>query len=229
MRIERLTIALLTVTVLLQGASFYQQWSRRPVNRPSLQDVKPGTFVDLKGLPSRGRVNAKVALLEFSDYECPYCARHTKTVGNDITKRFIETGQIKHVFVNNPLAIHPQARFLAVSSLCAGKENEFWEMHDAIFGRAAKTRPDILSIGSTLNLDKGLFEGCLDNDDELQTEISRESAIATQLGLTATPGFAIGTVSDDGQRLEVHKLILGAQRIEVFVQAIGDLARVSSK
>src|SRR5579871_2935080 len=116
---NRIVLLLACVTVLMQGLILYRQAgvSRQADNRtmkpPALQDVPKNLVIDIGGHPVEGDGAARIGLVEFSDYECPYCRRHTESVGVELKKRFVVTGMIRHVFVNNPLPIHRNAKLLA--------------------------------------------------------------------------------------------------------------------
>lgn len=114
MKNNRLVVPLLVATVIMQGILLYRyHTARMPVQRQDpVRNAPKGTTLDMLGLPVEGDPHARIVLVEFADYECPFCARHATTVGADLQSEFIANGKIQHVFVNNPLPIHENARFL---------------------------------------------------------------------------------------------------------------------
>ena len=89
--------------------------------------------INIEGAHVLGDSNAKVVLVDFSDYECPYCIRHFNQTWPDIKKNYVDTGKIRVVFKNFPLNFHPNAQKAAEAAECASDQGKFWEMHDKIF------------------------------------------------------------------------------------------------
>ena len=113
---NRILIVLISIALMLQAITLYKQHRRSSGPNSPVQptrDPAPGTAIDLEGLPIKGSGDARIVMIEFSDYECPFCARHAMGVGKDIEKEFVSTGKVRHAFVNHPLPIHPNARLLA--------------------------------------------------------------------------------------------------------------------
>ena len=196
-------------------------WGRQD----TVTDAPSGIVVDISEMPVKGVRDAKLALIEFSDYECPYCQRHAATVFDELTERFVATGEVLYAFANHPLESHPNAVLLATAAICAGEQNLYWEMHDRIFTTRATTPFGILVLAEELveemALDSVAFQGCLERP-EPPLEIARDVKIAQDLGLVGTPGFALGRMNPDGT-VVVEKLILGAQSLTVFDSAISEM------
>jgi len=90
--------------------------------------------VSVTGKPSLGQEDAPVTIVEFSDYQCPFCKRHFSTVFSVIKKEYINTGKVRYVFRDFPIAsLHPQAKKGHEAAYCAGEQNKYWEMHDTLF------------------------------------------------------------------------------------------------
>jgi protein-disulfide isomerase len=84
--------------------------------------------------PVKGNPNAKLTLIEFSDYQCPFCRRHAENTLPSLDKEYIATGKVRYVFHDFPLeAIHPQAFKAAEAAHCAGEQQKYWEMHGRLF------------------------------------------------------------------------------------------------
>ena len=161
--------------------------------------------------PFLGDENAPVTMVEFSDYECPFCARFYSQTLNQIKSRYVDTGKVKFVYRDFPLSFHPQAEPAAIAANCAGMQGKYFEFHDKIFdngGAAGKGRADYKRWAQELSLDIATWESCL-NDPQQKLEIQKDMRDGAAVGIRGTPGFII-----NGQ------LISGAQPFSVFEQII---------
>jgi len=227
MKMDRVLLVLVSVTIVMQGMLLYQQHTRQvqpaSPDADAIQDAPAGSSLDVSALPSKGKSAAKVVLIEFSDYECPFCARHAATVEPELQKQFVDSGKIRYVFANNPLSFHPDAQLLATAAICAGEQGSYWEMHDAIFAQQLKSKSEVLAAAGTLKLDAPKFAQCLDSSREAGQRIEQDTKEAEKLKLDGTPGFALG-ISDGSGHVHIKKLISGAQPFDVFQKAIQQVA-----
>jgi len=217
--IVRLMVLLLIAVLIdisVQAVSFYQSYSRN--NRRVVRAAADGSTINLSSHVIKGDPNQRRIVVEFSDYECPFCTKHATGVYRNIHDTFIATGKLRYAFVNNPLPIHRDARLLASAAICAGQQNLFWEMHDAIFKKEPRTRTDIVALGIDLNLGEKRFKDCLTNS-RTTDQIEEDIAQAKSLGLSMTPSFALGTIDLAGQ-VRVQQVITGAQPIQLFTKMI---------
>jgi protein-disulfide isomerase len=173
-------------------------------------DVPPvgGTIekVSIDGVPSRGPVRASITIVEFADYECPFCARAEATIH---ALELAHPGDVRFVFKNRPLPFHDHARAMAKAAIAADAQGRFWEMHDRLFVLAAGAdRGAIERVAGDLRLDVARFDRDFD-DPALDARIDADNADAAALGVTGTPTFFV-----NGRR------ITGAQPAAVFEQAI---------
>ncbi len=194
----------------------------RQRSRSNVQDV---TFtVNVAKDPIKGSADAKVTLIEFTDYQCPYCARHTKTVLPQLTKMFIDTGKIRYVLRDFPLtSIHKDAAKAHESAHCAGEQGKYWEMHDQLFAHPKDLQPDKLAghaetAGVT---DVTAFQACVDSGKYAE-QGKASVAEGTKVGVRGTPSFLLGFIQPDGT-VKATKLIRGAQPYPVFQQQINAL------
>jgi protein-disulfide isomerase len=174
-----------------------------------------GATVDISGMPSKG--TGKKVLIEFSDFECPFCIKHARTTSPLIDAQYVETGKIKTVFVNNPLPIHANANRFATYALCAGEQDQYWPMHDELFA----DQPKDTSFVSSLGLDSDLFNRCTFRS-EIQEEVAKEKGMSAKLGFAGTPSFGLG-IEDTPNHVRLIKIINGAQPLEVFKKEIDKL------
>jgi protein-disulfide isomerase len=148
--------------------------------------------------PDLGKRDAPVTVVEFSDYQCPFCARHFAQTFRAIKSEYIDTGKVRYVFRDFPLeSIHPQARKAAEAAHCAGAQGKYWEMHDMLFrNQGALMTDNLKDFARTLGLDTDAFNACLDQDKHAET-VARHLAAGCAAGVTGTPGFSIGKTSKD--------------------------------
>jgi protein-disulfide isomerase len=166
--------------------------------------------------PSKGPDDAIVTLIEFSDFQCPYCKRVVPTIEQIVAKY---PTQVRFVFRNLPLnRLHPRAQFLAEAAACADKQGNFWGYHDLIFENTqAASDEDLEGHASTLGLDMQAFRQCVQNR-EAQQIIDADLAAAEDLQISGTPSFLINGIP-------MH----GAVSVEKLSEAIdAEIARIST-
>lgn len=164
--------------------------------------------------PSKGPEGAPITLVEFSDFECPFCVRVLPTL-DQVQEAYGD--QVRIVFRQFPLnAIHPNAQLSAEASLCADAQGMFWEMHDAIFEARGKAGADELkTMAANFGLDPEVFSGCLDSR-EFQDQVAADMKAGRQAGVTGTPALFIN-----------GRFLSGAQPFSVVSRVIDDeLTRV---
>lgn len=189
----------------------------RPVaGQPSGPDLSTLTM-DISGEPVRGDKNAKIVVIEFSDYQCPFCARFARDTAPLLDKEYVQTGKIKYIFRDLPLtSIHPNAFKAAEAAACAGEQNKFWEMHDRLYENSQKLAlSDLPSHAESLGLDKTQFEQCL-STDKYAAKIREDIAEATRVGVTGTPAFFVAVIDSKTSKLKFVQLMKGAQPFTSF-------------
>jgi len=188
-------------------------------------DQALNALVDTKGDPSRGDNNAKLTLIEFSEFQCPFCGRHVKDTYPTIEKEYIQTGKVKYVFRDLPLeSIHKNAFRAAEAAHCAGEQKKYWEMHDRLFeNQKALTPTDLTAHAQAIGLDAGKFQQCLDGG-KYAAEIRKDIADANKIGITGTPTTVIGITQPNDSRIKVLRVIKGAQSLATFKEALDTLA-----
>ena len=164
--------------------------------------------VDISNSPVRGQPNAPVTLIEFSDFECPYCARAVYPI-----KQLLDSngGNVRWAFKNFPLEFHHDAELAHVAALAARKQGRFWQMHDLIFEQQARIkREDLISLASKLGLDTVRFSHDLE-DPNLKAEIEKDKEEGLRLGINATPTFVInGEIVSGFSQTQLASLIAKA-------------------
>jgi protein-disulfide isomerase len=137
----------------------------------------------------RGAKDAPVTIVEFSDFQCPFCKNATTTVKQLVDKY---PGKVKWVFRDFPIpSLHPAAPKAHEAARCAAEQGKFWEYHDLLFEKSPRQAPDELKqYARDLKLDADAFAGCLDSG-RYQAEVNRDVSEGSQLGVTGTPTFFI--------------------------------------
>ncbi len=152
--------------------------------------------------PTRGPTNAPVTIVEFSDYECPFCVRAEPTV-KDLLAKY--PGKIKLVYRDYPLPMHPRAPKAAEAAHCAGDQGKYWEMHDKLFAPGTKLEvADLKAHAREVGLDGDKFDKCLDSGTKAK-DVDANKKAGDEAGVSGTPAFFI-----NGRPLS------GAQPLEAF-------------
>jgi protein-disulfide isomerase len=189
--------------------------------RPAAPPAVPNVTLDLKGHTIQGAREAKLTLVEISDYQCPYCARHTRETYPLIEKDFIATGKLRYAMVDYPLRNHPFSFKAAEAATCAEGKGKFWEMHDLLFQNQNALNPETLpAYAELIGIDRGEFEACL--KEGRQDSVNADLQQATRAGVSATPTFLIGWLAD-GDQLKPVDVIRGAVPYDNFAQVINKL------
>jgi protein-disulfide isomerase len=186
-------------------------------------EALPRDPISIASEPFKGAGTAKVAVIEFSDYQCPFCSRYTKDVLPQIRTEYIDTGKIKYVFRDMPLSFHKQAFKAAEAAHCAGAQGKFWEMHDTLFENQSALAPEQLAtLAKTVGVDDAQFQQCLDSG-KFAADINKDIADAGAAGITGTPTFLVGVIQPGDGRVKVVKKLVGAKPYAEFKAAIEGL------
>ena len=161
------------------------------------------------GTPARGPVDAPIVLIEYTDFQCPFCTRVQPTL-DALMKRY--DGQIRHVFKQLPLPMHAEAQLAGAASLCAQDQGKFWEYHDWLFAnQRTLSRDSMVAQAGELGMDAEVFTGCIDKGAYLAV-VRAEMAEANSFGITGTPGFLInGRVLTGAQPMEEFEAIIDSE------------------
>jgi protein-disulfide isomerase len=161
--------------------------------------------------PIKGLKDAPVTIIEFSDFQCPYCERFVTQTLPLIEKNYINTGKVRFVYRDFPLDSHQYAQKAAEAAKCADDQGRFWEYHDKLFNN--QNSLDISSLiqyAKELNLNETTFNDCL-NMGRMAPKVQKDLNDGLQYGITGTPTFFINGIE-----------LVGAQPYTVFEQVISD-------
>lgn len=221
-------------TIIVTGAAVLVLWTfvqgRSPLQatgptRAVVEDVKGLGIDSTKVVNSQG--TGTIALVEFTDYQCPYCARHAKDTAPLIRRELVEPGTLRYIVLDYPFErAHPQARRAAEAAECAGQQGRFWEMHDRLFTEPATLASgDMSKFADSLNLNRGRFDKCMSG--ETTNKVTADIAEGRRLKVDSTPVFFLGELQKNGS-IELRKRINGAQPYAEFKHAVAQLVKAHS-
>jgi protein-disulfide isomerase len=159
----------------------------------------------------QGREDASIVVIEFSDFQCPFCKKHADGARRELLERY--GNDVQMVFKHLPLtSIHPNAMTAAIAAQCAKRQGKFWEVHERLFAQ-----PDTLSVDAIIGIAPSLglgddFAACLVNE-ETRAEVEEDIADATKIGVQATPSFVVN-----------GKVLAGARPTAAFTSVFEELA-----
>ncbi|MBR9693186.1 DsbA family protein [Candidatus Woesearchaeota archaeon] len=177
-----------------------------------------GNVEVLKGVAGKGSEDAPVLIEEWSDFECPFCARFYQQTLPQIEEQYIKTGKVKLVYKDFPLSFHATAQKAAEGGKCALEQGKFWELHDKIFDSAgAGQKPTVDNLkawAGELGMNTGKFNECLDSG-RMATKVQADMQEGQQKGVRGTPGFLInGELISGAQPFENFKAIIDKKLAE---------------
>jgi protein-disulfide isomerase len=180
--------------------------------------------IDIANAPRMGAADARIAVVEFSDFECPYCGRHFESTLPRIAEDYVKTGKLLYVIRDFPIAqLHPHALKAAEAGRCAADQGKFWPMHDMLFSNQDHLEPaDLTQYAPLVGLDKGVFQQCLATGVHA-ADIQQAIAYGVSLGVSATPTFFIGRIDADGKTVHAVTELAGAYPYAIFKQKLDAL------
>ena len=164
-----------------------------------------------------GAKDAPLTVVEFTDYQCPFCRRFHLSTFEQLRKKYIDTGKVRFFSRDMPLEFHADALGAAMAARCAGDQGQFWKMRDVIAANASKlSQADLLGYAQGLSLDMAPFRACLESG-KYKEAIERDKAQAVSLSITGTPGFVVGKSTSYGVD---GAAFVGAYPFEIFEQIL---------
>lgn len=195
-----LPISILVAAVFISGSLLYTKaGSNKDVavaNLGGQQAPQVGAKVNVSADNDAflGNEKAKVTVIEFSDFQCPFCRSFWRDTIPQLKKEYIDTGKIKFVYRDYPLDFHPGAKPAAEGAECARDQGKFWELHDKIFQEQDKqgqgtiqfTKTDVVRWAGQIGLNMSQFNRCLDSG-KYKAEVEKDVADGTAAGVSGTP------------------------------------------
>lgn len=230
LRFMRRLLDLFIVVAATAAVGFVMWLGVRMAVQASMRTPAPPPVVSLPSAPvklltstMRGSNAARVGVLEFSDFECPYCGMFAQQTDGKLDETYVRTGKVVWSFSHFPLeAIHQHAVNAALAAECAGREGRFWQMHDLLF-----RNQDALDLPS---LDKWLVAAGVSKtvkacaDAGVESAVRAQMAAALKLEVMSTPTFFVGRIQPDGT-LQVTQRLSGAQPFERFSAVLDELLK----
>src|SRR5579875_1471439 len=178
--------------------------------------------VSIEGAFSMGSKDAPLTMVEFTDFQCPYCQRfHVQTFA-ELKRDYIDTGKLRFVSRDLPLDFHPNAMQAAEAGRCAGEQGQFWAMRDRMNSNPEKLDlNNLVRWAQDLKLNVASFRSCVESQ-KYKNAIQTDILTAQRIGANGTPSFVIGKSTPDGVDGE---LVVGAMPYSMFDQKLKDLAR----
>lgn len=206
---------------LLSGSAVHPQTSTEP---NAMREKARKLLLSFPDNSVKGSETAELTIVEFSDYQCPFCARHFRETLPQIERHYIKTGKVKYVFRNFPIEpIHPLAFKAAEAANCAGEQGKYWEMHDRLFAnQKALSPPDLSRHAKVVGLDMSRFQPCLDSGSEA-AKIRADIQDGIALGVKSTPTFLLAHTGRNHPEGGGIRGLRGAVPYETFKKAIDDL------
>ncbi len=221
-----LPVAIMIAAVLISGSIVYtksgsNQNLKGVVAQPSSQKVD----VSIDDDPFLGLASAPVKVIEFSDFQCPFCRAFWSNALPSIKKDYIDTGKVQFVYRDFPLSFHPASVVSALATDCANEQGKYWEMNNKIFSEQEKQGTGTITYGVSelkkwakdIGLNVSQFNQCLDSQ-KYKSEVDKDTADGTKAGVSGTPTLYI-----NGQQ------IVGAQPYSAFQAAIEVALKDASK
>jgi protein-disulfide isomerase len=193
--------------------------------RPPLDNVA----IQFTGSPVVGEATAKVTIVEFSDFQCPYCGTYAREAFGKIVDRYVKSGKVRYVIRNFPLEhLHPLAEKAAESAMCANEQGKYWPAHMLFFDNQ-QALGDVIKLeegdAASVGIDRKIFEQCIATKRTTDA-IMRDLTEGVALGVKGTPTFFLG-YSDlkDPSQIRAVKSLVGAPPIQEFYAAIEELLK----
>lgn len=193
---------------------------------PAVLGNAPPT-VSIQGAPSLGSTDAPVVVIEYSDFQCPYCGAFARETFPAIEGQYIKPGKVRYVYRNFPLdESHPKAFRAAEAAECANQQGKFWDMHSRLFANQQALDPaDLTAHAASLGLNQEAFQKCMSG--AARGKIKRDFNDGVKAGVAGTPTFLVGSLEKDN-KVHVLKTLSGMQRTASFTAALDELLSAPS-
>jgi protein-disulfide isomerase len=190
-----------------------------PVDDKVSMVFPPGGF-------SVGKENAPLVLVEYTDYQCPFCQRYHNDSFAQIKTNFIDTGKIRYISRDFPLPFHENARRSATAARCAAEQGKFWELRHTMIVNANQLQADKLGgYAQSASMDVPKFQACVDSD-KYRAAIDKDIAEGSAAGVNGTPSFVLGRI-ENGKLQGVR--MVGAMPYAQFEAKIQDMLKQTAK
>jgi protein-disulfide isomerase len=182
----------------------------------------PADPLTIAGAASMGRADAPLTLIEFSDFQCPFCSRHVRETFDKIRTAYVDTGKVRYVFRNYPIeSLHPQAWASARTAECAGRQGKFWELHQRLFANQKQlSDADLQTYARAAGVDMKALNLCI-ADPAVTAKISKDLDEGSRAGVSGTPIFFVGRIENG--KVKALRRLNGAVPFAAFQQTFDAL------
>lgn len=189
-------------------------------------DARPNPlFPRISVNPNRslGDPKATLAIVEFGDYQCPYCRAFHASTFRQLRSELIDTGKVRYFYKDFPLRSHPHAYAASITAYCAGAQGRYWEMQDHLYAKQAHLGAALYTeLVALFELDAAKFDACR-TSSAARYAVLRDFEDGRRIHITGTPSFVIGHI--EGDRVVVERMATGTPVFESFAKEIEALAR----
>lgn len=182
--------------------------------------------LNIAGRPGMGAVDSDVILIEFGDFQCPFCKRHLKNAAQKIYRNLVLSNKLRYVYMDFPVEIgHPFAKKAAIAARCAEEQGKYWEMRNALFNNQKALQEIFLAEhAKNAGIDAEKFNACIESG-RYAAAIAEDQIVGRSLGIKGTPTFYIGL--NRGDEVRIIRKIQGVHPYEVFEKEILQAKKIS--
>jgi protein-disulfide isomerase len=179
-------------------------------------------IADLSGVSMLGSATAPLTIVEYTDYQCPYCQHFHVTTFAELKKAYIDTGKVRFFSKDMPLDFHPNAMRAAMAARCASEQGKFWELRDTMGANPNSLDMEhIVGFAANLKMDTGALRACIDSG-KYKERVQGDVLEAMRIGANGTPTFIVGKSVGNGVDGE---LVVGAMPFQMFDVKLKELAK----
>ena len=205
---------------LRQIRQLLERQQAKPAAQPQEEGPTKAKITDLSKVSMLGSKEAPFTIVEYTDYQCPFCQRFHVTAFPELKKAYIDTGKVRFYSKDMPLDFHPNAMRAAMAARCAGEQGKFWELRDTMGANPNSLDIEhILNFAGNLKLDTGALRACIDGGKYKET-VQNDVLEAMRVGANGTPTFIVGKSVGEGVDGE---LIVGALPFQMFDSKLKEL------
>jgi protein-disulfide isomerase len=206
--------------ILQELRQIRQLLEKQQAAAPQKAEQEQRAKVSLTDRPFLGNKDAPITMVEYTDYQCPFCRQFHITSFEELKKNYIDTGKVRFYSKDLPLDFHANALKAAQAARCAGEQGQFWKLRDTMSTNADKLQTEnIIAWAKDLKMDTSALQACIDSG-KYKNAVQGDVMEAMKIGANGTPSFILGKSTPDGVDGE---LIVGAMPYAVFDQKLKDL------
>jgi len=210
------------IQLLQQQNTLILQQNTKAAPQPQAEPPAARAKLNLEGYQMLGVKSAPVTIVEFTDYQCPFCQRFHVASFPELRKNYIDTGKVRFYSRDLPLDFHPNAMRAAGAARCAIEQGKYWQLRDVMGQNPDKLDLDhLVAFATELKMDPAAFKACV-TSDKYKAAIQSDVMDAMKIGATGTPTFVVGKSTAEGVDGEV---VIGAQPYQVFDEKLKELSK----